>query len=113
MHLWNRKELSDLCVEGPSLSADLKPTDHLWWILERRVYSHPRAPHLDALSDIERDDWLGIEASSCKALVDPTCKALVDPTPPRMAAVIKAKGVMPSDGVWSSDAFMRPPRATK
>lgn len=71
-------------MKWPPQSPGLNPIENLWADLKKRVYTHPRAPNLEALWEIIEGEW--------DSTPPDLCQRLVDSMPRRLMAVINAKG---------------------
>jgi hypothetical protein len=71
-------------MEWPAQSPDLKPIEHLWAELERRLRSRPQRPtSLTALATALQEEWAAIPPE--------TFRQVVESLPGRVRTVINAK----------------------
>jgi transposase len=72
-------------IDWPAQSPDLKPTEHLWEELERRLRSRPQRPtSLTALATALQEEWAAIPPETFRHLVESLLGTI--------RTVIKAKG---------------------
>ncbi len=55
-------------MEWPSMSPDLKPIEHMWGILKRKVEKH-HVSNIQQLRDVIME-WKRMPATTCAALVN-------------------------------------------
>ena len=62
-----RIELTRVGLLWPSMSPDLKPIEHLWGILKRKVR---KVSNIRQLCDVVMEEWKSIPVATCEALVN-------------------------------------------
>ncbi len=72
-------------MDGPSMSPDLNPIEHMWGILKRKVEKHHMS-YIQQLRDIIMEEWKRMPAT--------TCAALVNSMPRRIKAVLDNNGAL-------------------
>ncbi len=70
-------------MEGPSMTPELNPIEHIWGILKRKVEKH-HVCNIQQLRDVIMEDWKRMPAT--------TCAALVNSMPRRIKAVLDNNG---------------------
>ena len=63
------KRLRVKVMDWPSMSSDLKPIEHLWGILKRKVQVH-KILNICQLRDVVMEEWKSIPVATCEALVN-------------------------------------------
>ncbi len=56
-------------MDWPSISPDLKPTQHLWGILKQKVEER-KVSNIHQLRDVVMEEWKRTPVATCEALVN-------------------------------------------
>lgn len=80
-----KEEINLISLPWPAQSPDMNPIEHLWDVLERKIWAHiPLPKNKEELWQIIQEEWYSIDIQ--------TLQNLVDSMPNRIAAVIQSKG---------------------